>query len=227
MAATVTRDFMFKQMEDNNLPYFQVYGADRTLISDNMEIADLEESRNMLDEVLNSVMDSSVIVCLSKRTRREMGSGGNVKTGYREYKIILRAATAGVGGIGSQSMVQDLMAENKALNEKLHQKDIELMRKELQDQIDDLKKEDPMDKLALQAITGIFGNKEQPMAGVGIAGNANETINEKELARQKKIKAALVRLAKVDPKIDETLTMFADWAEKNPEKYPLLILQMK
>lgn len=222
MPATVTREFMFKQMEDNNLPYYQVFGADRTVISDNQTISDLQESKTALEEVLNAVMDTSVIVTLSKKTRKEIGAGGSIKAGYREYKIILRAST-GVNGIGSPGIVQELMNENSILKDKLHDKDIQSIKDDFQRQIDDLKKVDPFESKALEAIAGLLMPNNKPVAGVAIAGNPTDTVDINQVERQRKLKSAITRLAAVDPNLEESMTKFADWAEKNPDKYKLML----
>ena len=230
MAATVTKDFMISQMREKKYPFFVVTDG-RDIIANNEDEQSVEAAIELLENVLGNVLDSFVIVKLSEKTRKQINQGGNVKTSYLEYKIQLRP-TQGVRGIGSNgSLVDDLIQQNKILTERLHEQKIEMIEANLNRKMDDMRKEltekpDPMMEIALKGITGLFKDKTQPPV-TGLAGADDGAVDEAALARQKKIRFALFRLAKIDKQLDETMTSLADFAEKNPEKYHSMIPLIK
>jgi len=226
MAATVTREFMFQQMVGRKLPYWMVTDG-RDTIAENMEEQSVAKSQEMLEEVMSNVLDTFIIVKLSDRTKQERAKGGNTKTDYLEYKIQLRGSPS-MGGIGGNSMVGDLLNEVKQLQQKNHELQItqltENMKREMKELKEKLESKDPMSEMALKVISGLF---DKDKATVGIAGSEHETVNETEVEKQKKIRAALIRLAKIDKDIANTLTLLADFAENNPEKYHAFIPMLK
>jgi hypothetical protein len=228
MAATVTREFMFQKMRDNKLPYFIVTDG-RDEISRNEDEASVEAAAAMLEDVLSNVMDSLVIVKLMEKTKKELGRGGNIRATVLEYKIQLRptAAMRGIGGYGN-NMVDDLMRENSKLKDQLTDEKIERIKFENKKELEELRKEmnekpNPMMEMGMKALGHLFG--EPPVTQV--AGAEDGHVKQADADRIKNIRAAIVRLSKVDPTLDDTLTALANFAEKNPDKYRSFIPLMK
>ena len=229
MAATITKEFLYDQMEKRTMPYW-VVGDGREDIAENMEAADIDESKTILENVFANIMDSFVFVKLYARPKGKIAQGGNTRNLSVDYKIQLRSpgTIRGMGGFGGSNMVDQLMADNRDLMNKLHEKDLALFSEKMQKQIDDLKrdkdgKDDPVTAAVLQGLAGMFGAKNN----VVTSGLADGEVDEKKVARQAKIRAALMRLYKVDPKFEDTITLLADFAEKNPEKYKTFIPLVK
>jgi len=217
---------MFSQLHDKQLPYWTVSDG-RSVIAFNDDEDSLSKSEELLQEVLDNVLDAYVIVKISERPRKDLSKGGNTRSNFLEYKIQLKAASQpGVRGIsGNSNNVDELHQEIKKLRDELHKKELEVIKDNFQRQIDELKekKNDPMTEMGMQVLSGLL----IPKKTVAVAGAEDEAVKTDFVEKQKRIKLALVKLSKVDPDLDQTMTLLAEFAVNNPDQYKSFIPMLK
>lgn len=224
----VKLDYVKKLMEEKNLPYFKITDG-RTLIGKNNDESSPSKAIDSLDEILEMIEDSVVTISLSERPDKDKRAGGNNMNDY-VFKVRLQGeGTNGIGSAGINGTVLSLMKENSDLLRKLEMQNrdqvIEGLKKEMQELKEKKNKPDVLDQylpLLVQSLTGKPFN--QPVA---VAGHNDGPVNPDVMERLKKIKLQLMRLEKIDSDLVETLTMLADFAEQNPEKYRAFIPMLK
>ncbi len=223
----VKLDYVYKLMEQRELPYFKVTDG-KVLIGKNQEESEPAKAVELLQELLEMVEDSIVTVSLGDKTDKERGKGGS---NWDNYCFKVRLKTTQSEAVGINGTILSMMKENADLLRKLElqQKENEMkeLRKEIQDIKDEKGKPDMLEKY-LPLLAGHFAGKP------GIAGADDGEVDEEKIQRQrdeanrmKKIKLAVFRLAKVDANLPDTLTMLATFAEKQPEKYKTFIPILK
>ena len=223
--AVVKKEHVLKLVIEKIAPYFTVYDG-KSLLASNDEEAEPETAAEMLKDALESIESGIVTVKISDKTRKERGKGGSSREEY-EFKI----NTAQQQGINGAHGSVNLNAIGYL--EKIHEltRTIELQKRDnelkaLADKFEELKKEkeapDMLDKW-MPLLQSFLSKEGAPLkTPVGLAGTDEPPIAEGATAAieaQKKMRMALIRLAKVDKNLPETLTTLATFAEKKPAEY--------
>lgn len=208
-------------MEDKDLPYFKVTDG-KVLISKNNEESEPSKAVELLAEVIEMIEDSIISISLSDKTDKERGKGGSNWDNYN-FKVKLKQAE-GINGTagGINGTILAMMKENGELMRKieLQAKEHELneLKKEIREIKEDKNKPDVWEKY-LPLLSAHFGNKTP----IAVAGADDGAVAEAAVDRQQKIRAALVRLSKIDENLADNLTLLANLAEKHPDKYKSFI----
>jgi len=226
--ALVKKEFVFKIMEDKDLPYF-ILTDGRNMIDENQDTGITAEAIRQLEETLEAIEDSTVVIKLSNKNKKDKAKGGKDYENY-EYRINLKQANAGMTGTGINGTVLGMMEKNNELQRRLDLLEKESELKELRREIAEIKAggNDQVDKWL--PILSSFLTKDTGAAmkqNVGVAGHEEETINESFIEAQKKTRLALIKLAKVDKNLPDTLTLLADFAERKPNEYLALLPVLK
>lgn len=221
--ATITKKLLFDVMRNEDKPYWWLYDR-TTTIAENQTDGTVEGSIQLLEQVLSEVENPYVDINICDKTKQEISRGGN-KQKHNTYTINLGFDKKKSESSVSPSLNKDilrLMEENHKL-----QRDIDRLKDQqkydaLILKIDEIKNNDVLSKLLsnpqiLNGISGIFGVK-QPM-GIASVGEGDEPITANVADRHQKIREAIIRLSKIDNKFDDTITMLADFAEKNRDQY--------
>lgn len=226
--ATVKVEHIFKMMRDKELPYWRLTDntGTRMMIAENDTEENVETGITMMEEALDNIEDNVVCVMLSNKTKKQKAGGGR---GYHqfEFKINLGRAQTGFSGgnNGMMAMMFQLMEKNSDLLRKIEiaakEKEFDVIRQELKE----LKEGSNTDKLIthlLPHLDKLLGVQTESH-GIAATGEEDETVDEKIVEKQKKVRIAIKRLAKIDADLPDTLTMLAEFAEKKPDKYKSFI----
>lgn len=210
-------------MRNEDKPYWELYDRSTT-IAENQDESVVEGSINLLEQVLLEIENPYVDINICDKTKKEIGRGGN-KQRYNKFTINLGHSSKEVAkSTGLSKVERDLIEKNFELQRKIDRLEDQKKYDELLRKIDDIKNNDVLSKLlsspqVMQGIGSLLGVKPGTTMGIASAGVEDETIPASAVERQQKIKAAIVRLARIDSRFDDTITMLADFAEKNPEQY--------
>jgi hypothetical protein len=219
--AFVKIEYVYKLMEEKNLPYFRVMDG-KLLIGENDEESEVQKAVDMLQETIEMVEDSMISIVLSDKTRKERGKGGSNWDTYN-FKIKLKGAETASGGINGT--ILSMMEKNSTLLRQIEiqqkEHEMEALKKQIAELKDAKEKPDMWERYLPLLATHFTGNK------IAVAGHEDEPIQEVENTMQEdsinKIKRALKILSKVDNDLPNTLMMLATFAQKQPEKYKSFI----
>lgn len=212
MAVRIKKEFLFKEIEKEGLFFYSVVEGSN-VIAENQSCDSVEQCIEELTEVFESLDESSVIVKLSNKKKSDRSKGGRDHK-YREYKVGLRSSDSLGSGAGSLSMLErifQLQLELKLRDKDKEKEDLERRIKELEEGGNNPMLEKGINLIAgflsSQGKTVVAGHNDGPLPGAGVATPAE------------RVKAAISRLAKIDPQCVDTLELLADFAEKKPEDY--------
>lgn len=234
--AIVSKKLLFDIMRSEECPYWRIADA-TTTIAENDTDEELESAMQSLSDKLNEIESPFVEVKLCNVTKAVIGKGGN-KHKYFLYKVNLSQSSkgtqvAGVGVAGTQQInneVLKLLKENNELQRKIDRLEDQKKYDQLERKIEGMQREDVITKLLsnpaiMNGISGLFGGKGN--IGIASIGEDAPPIETDAIARQQKIKSAIVRLVNVDANFDNTITLLANFAEQNRAQYFESIEMMK
>jgi hypothetical protein len=180
-----------------------------------------------MEATINDIEDNNVCVVISNKTKKEKSGGGRNYKQF-EFKVNLRKTESGIAGLsGSNGMFGLLLAqmkENAELQRKIEIQLKEAEMKELRKEMDELKNgggSGAVEKL-MPYLDKFFGVQRESH-GIASTGHEDETVDESVVDKQKQVREAIIRLAKIDSDLPNTLTLLAMFAEKNPAKYKSFI----
>lgn len=228
----VKKEYLYKLIEDKGLLAVYVYGSDAKTLMFDVEGSDItpsqaaNELQNFFDD---QAQDGIYVVKLSKKSRKEKADGGSTTTYGFRIQIKEGNTNKAIGAIPTEfnNNYKELVEKNIALNTQVVILQQEAIRKKeldlLNAKIDALKNSDPLEKYA-PLIAGFFNkgqtvNAAQQLAAVAGPEDAKEN--------KAKIISAINRLNKIDPNFADTITMLADAAEKDPQKFLSFIPMIK
>lgn len=218
-------------MQQKQICFFKVLdatGKNLSYIQDDEEITPAE-AYNELSDYLKNLESGIVTIVLSERSFKDKNKGGDIKTNNYQFKVRVGnnlntpAAVSGLNEDYKELLKQNFELQNKIMLLEHQQKTDEITRK-LEEKIEGLKNEDVLEKYA-PLLTGLFSKFMTPAAEAAPAINGideNQQTTKKEI-----ITKAINRLLKVDKDLSENLTLLADFAEKNPDKYKSFIPMLK
>jgi len=214
--ATVKKEYVFDLMREQECPFWRVTDNSgvKMRVGENDTEANIEEAITQLEACFDNIEDNVICVMISNKTRKQKSGAGR---GYLqfEYKVNLGqgvSSGAGMGGGNMFTMLMAQMSENNRLQNKLTEEKYLNLLEKLQDEKKDSGSN--FDKL-IPFLNKLMDDKPNKVAIAGEDDDVDENIE----AKKKKTLAAIKRLAKIDPKLPENLTMLADFAEKNSEDY--------
>ncbi len=230
---TTNIKYVLDLIEREELKYFKITGADNKSIvlkQDNPDIS-VTEAYNMLEDFLASCEAGIINIKLSKVSDKEKGTGGVIKGQDYTFRVRIGATSARIAGTDANTMagtekalmqeIFSLKLQLQLMEQKHHQK--EELRK-LEEKIEGLKDQDPLEKYAplIQHFAGQFFKQPVPVAG--IAGHEEETPATDKKTR---ITKAINRILKVDADFADNIELLANFAEKSPEKYKNFVPMLK
>jgi hypothetical protein len=229
--ATVSKKLLFDTMRNESCAYWRV-SDNSTIIAENDSEGNIETAIQTLEEVIAEIENPFVDIKICDVTKSVIGKGGNKHT-YHLYRVNLASDKSRPKESGSPAMnsqVMQLIEKNNELQRKIDRLEDQKKYDALEQKLNDLQSSDVLSKLlsnpqVLQGISGLFGIR-QPVGLAGIE-DQYEPIALEPIERQQKIKDAIVRLAQIDPKFDETITLLAEFAETNTSQYFATIEMMK
>jgi hypothetical protein len=225
--AEFSKEFVIRKMRDSRFPFFTVKDSDNKSIIWDQQDPDISEAKALeqLEEILNEAQGSFLYVTIKGKTKAQLGSGGNTKGAEGkglEYKVKIDGGQVnGIGALRSDNseLYKTIAAYEQKIMEIQHNHKLEALERKFED----FKKEDsnPMMEKAFQMLLPHFMPAGSPAPA--LAGPPTEQGN----SEQERLKAALRRLAAVDPHFVDTLTHLADFAERKPEMYASYIPMLK
>ena len=237
MAAT-NIDQVLKLMEQKQISFFKVsdaLGKNVSYIQDDEDIAPAEALEE-LHSYINSLEAGIVTIQLSEKSFKQKNAGGDLKTGNYIFKVrvgsnVLKTPN-NISGITED--YKDLLKQNFELQNKLmlleHQRKTDEQHRKLEEKIEGLKNNDPLEKYAplIQMALGkmfIGATDIAPEAAAAVTGIAGT--EEAPTDNKTKLVGAINRLSKIDKNLAENLEALAIFAEKNPDKYFSFIQMLK
>lgn len=244
---TFNREHVFKIMEQNDCPYWELWATDllKAAISQNEDI-DVEESINILKDTLKGIEGSTIRIRICNNPF-PLSPGQPKGQKLFDFNIKLRNAfesnnnqERGVGNVhasGDRQMIYDLMQKMYDLNTKLVEQQnnhsVELLKRDMQNMKESLESKHPLQgfiknlepysPLILQNMTGMnLGVTQTGAVTHAIAG----TETPEETQRKKNILlSALNELKQIDVSMEENIANIAKVAKSNPQQY-LMYMQM-
>lgn len=214
MAATVKKEYILKVMEEQRLPYYAVTDG-KDLIGMNDDEPNIDAAVRSLETLLDNVEDGFVVVKLSDASRKDKGAKGGRNYYNFEFKLNLKKPTeAGIGSAGINSTILQLMEQNNNLLRKIEQQQNEQKIKELERAIGEAKEDSGGIEKWIPLLQSVMSGTK-----VGIAGTEAAPIENAQVDKIEKIRAAITRLGRIDKNLPETLTLLAQFAEQKPEQY--------
>jgi len=208
----------------NNAKYWRMYNTNATEVIDESqdETLSLDDSCTLLEDTLQGVTGTYVIVKASAKSGTEKRQGGNVK--LFTFKIDLKNNAGSVARFdpaGRSGGLQDLYREISDLKAELVRKEtqnqIESFRRELQD-MKDYREMSPLDKLIESYVDKMIQSGQ--LAGVSQEkNNSTQTNPVTDEKTKEKLMNAIKTLGKNDPDLAETLHKIAHIAATDSKKY--------
>lgn len=215
MAARVKKEFLFKEIEREELCFYTVVEGSN-IIAENQSCDSVEQCKEELNEVFESLDESSVIVKLSNKKKSDRAKGGRDHK-YREFRVGLRSVDSSGAGAGNLSMLERIFAlqlELKMRDKDKEKEDLERRIKELEESGNN-----PMLEKGLNLIAGFLQGQGKTV----VAGHEDAPLSSSGATPAERVRAAVSRLAKIDSNCVATLELLADFAEKKPEDYKRFI----
>ena len=217
-------------MQQKQIAFFKIFdvtGKNLSYIQDNEETTPAE-SFNELSEYLKNLESGIVTIVLSESSFKDKNKGG-ATTAQKNYTFKVRVgnnlSTPAVSGLNED--YKDLLKQNFELQNKImlleHQAKTDEITRKLEEKIEGLKNEDVLEKYA-PLLTGLFSKFMTPAAAAPAINGIEE---EQQPTKKTLITNAINRLLKVDNNLHENLTLLADFAEKQPEKYKSFVPMLK
>lgn len=217
MSTLVSTDYAVRLMREHELKYWKLRDADgKSVIGEQKsEDVDLDASIRRLEDTLNELTGRYVLLELRSRSAKERGSGGDLKSGIFDLRVKLE----GVSGIGNtsasgQNFNTSLFDRISALEKQLIEERYQNKMERLQDQINELKDGNPMLTQVIGTLGNMFSNQGKTVEAAPVAPVLGSTDK-----KPNRLKAAIIRLAKIDNDPVGTLEALAAFAEKNPDQY--------
>lgn len=217
----VKLEYIYKIIEEKELPYFKVTDG-KTLIGKNNDESEPAKAVELLRDIIDMIEDSVISISLSEKNDKEKSRGGSNWDNYN-FKVRLKQADSINGTGGINGTILSLMEKNNELMRTIGEQQKNQVIEGLQRQITELKedkaKPDVLEKYApllFQALSG----KPAPAA---LAGINDGPVNEAAVDKKEQIRAAVIRLSRIDSNLHDTLTRLADFAEAHPDKYKSFI----
>jgi hypothetical protein len=220
-------------MQQKQISYFKVFdvtGKNLSYVQDNEEITPAE-AFNELKDYLQNLEPGIVTLVFSDQSFKEKNKGGAAAS-TKNYTFKVRVGnTANLNQPAINGLNEDykeLLKQNYELQNKImlleHQKHTDEATRKLEEKIEGLKNEDPLEKYA-PLITGLF-SRFMPTAETAVPA-INGLDEETQPTKKTIITNAINRLLKVDNNLAENLTLLADFAEKQPQKYKSFVPMLK
>lgn len=219
-------------MQNKQIVYFKVYDATGKILAYVQDDENLTpaEAYNELNDYLKNLDAGIVTVQLSEKSFKEKSkAGGDVKTGNFLFRVRVGNQILNTPQInGFNEDYKDLLKQNYELQNKImlleHQRQTDEATRKLEEKIEGLKNEDVLEKYA-PLLTGIL-SKFMPGTPAPAINGIDEETNQQP-TKKTLIQNAVNRLLKVDNNLHENLTLLADFAEKNPDKYKSFVPMLK
>lgn len=227
-----TIDKLRDMITDKSLPYFRIFDPSKERLYDNDEV----EAPRVSDEVdklcsyLEELEGTFVFVKVSRDSFKGKNKGGDTQTGSYQYRVNLRGSGSGKGlhsteGASANKRYDNLLAEFNTLKMQMA---IQAVTDKFEARIAAMEEkngESPLEKYAplwMPAVAKIAGITLPTQETAPINGTEPPAANPSE-----RLKAACVRLMKVDKDFPSTLETLADFAEKKPDAYNSYIPMLK
>jgi hypothetical protein len=207
-----SKDYVFKQMQENQLAFYEVLDENVTV----------EKAVEQLRECLESLNGSFVTIKVSAVTKKAKAQARDYS--LRIYNVKLSTPAQQVGGIGAvNDDYKSLMAEITALKEQLIETKFKNEIAGLREEMERIKteKSDPISDIAQAMLIQYMQPQQKGI--VGIAGTS-ESVSATEIQSDRdRFTAVVKRLRNIDPDFVTTLEKLAAFAETNPDKYKLYL----
>jgi len=221
--AIVKIEHIYKMMRDQELPYWRLTDNSgvRSMYAENDTEENVEKGIEMMEEAIDNIEDNHVCVMISSRTKKQKAAGGRNFKQF-DFKVNLRKIETGIAGAGNNNMLALLLAQIEKSNELARQLMLAEKNRELDDvkrQIDELRKAKGNNidlKQYLPYLDKIFGVQT---VGIASTGTEDAEVDESIIEKQTRVRNAIARLAKIDKHLPDTLTLLANFAERDPKKY--------
>jgi hypothetical protein len=223
--AFVNKDHVFKIMRANECAYWRITDNTgmRHLVDENETEDNVQNAIELMEATINDIEDNNVCVVISNKTKKEKSGGGRNYKQF-EFKVNLRKTETGFNGsTGMFGMIMQQMKENAELMRKLEIQQKEKEMDELRREMKELKEGGTNALAPYMPYLDKFFGIEKSSHGIASTGHEDETVDESVVDKQKQVREAIIRLAKIDSDLPNTLTLLAMFAEKNPAKYKSFI----
>ena len=111
MAVRITQELCLKEMVAHSLPYWTVKDGGK-VVALHQSTSDVEESKLVLQSLLESFQGDFCTVVLSNKSNEEKGKGAPKAAITREFNVVLNGSVSGIGGGGGNmnllQQIQDL-----------------------------------------------------------------------------------------------------------------------
>jgi hypothetical protein len=230
---TININTVLQIMQQKQISFFKVFdvtGKNLSYIQDNEEVTPAE-AFNELKDYLQNLEPGIVTIIFSEQSFKEKNKGG-AAAATKNYTFKARVGNTtnlnqpAINGLNED--YKELLKANYELQNKImlleHQKHTDEATRKLEEKIEGLKNEDPLEKYA-PLLTGLFA-RFMPTAETA-APAINGLDEETQPTKKTIITNAINRLLKVDNNLAENLTLLADFAEKAPQKYKSFVPMLK
>ena len=226
----VKLEHVYEMMRKNDCAYWRITGTSggRNLIDENDTEESVENGIELMQTCIEMIEDNFVCIVISDRNKKEKAKGGRNYEQF-EFRVNLHKSETSTGLSGMNNGVLGLliisMKENSELMRQVNDEQRKREMDELNRKIDELKKGDKIDKYRpyLDKLFDVDSSKQR----ISLAGNDDGEVNETEVQKQQRIRKALIRLNKVDSHLPDTLTLLANFAEKNPDDYKFYMQKLQ
>ena len=232
---TININTVLQIMQQKQISFFKVFdvtGKNLSYIQDNEEVTPAE-AFNELKDYLQNLEPGIVTIIFSEQSFKEKNKGG-AAAATKNYTFKARVGNTtnlnqpAINGLNED--YKELLKQNYELQNKImlleHQKHTDEATRKLEEKIEGLKNEDALEKYA-PLLTGLFA-RFMPGAETAAAAPAINGLDEEQQPTKKTIITnAINRLLKVDNNLAENLTLLADFAEKQPQKYKSFVPMLK
>ena len=223
-------------MQQKQISFFKVFdvtGKNLSYVQDNEEITPAE-AFNELKDYLQNLEPGIITLVFSEQSFKEKNKGG-AAAATKNFTFKVRVGNNSnlnqptINGLNED--YKELLKQNYELQNKImlleHQKQTDEATRKLEEKIEGLKNEDALEKYA-PLLTGLFSKFMTPAAAAATpAINGLEEEQPSHPTKKQIIQNAINRLLKVDVNLAENLTLLADFAEKQPEKYKSFVPMLK
>ena len=219
-------------MQQKQITFFKVFdvtGKNLSYSQDNEEITPAE-AFNELKDYIQNLEPGIITVVFSEQSFKEKNKGG-AAAATKNFTFKVRVGNnsnlnqPSINGLNED--YKELLKQNYELQNKImlleHQKQTDEATRKLEEKIEGLKNEDALEKYA-PLLTGLFSKFMTPAAAATPAING---LDEEQPTKKTIITNAINRLLKVDQNLHENLTLLADFAEKQPDKYKSFVPMLK
>ena len=222
-------------MQQKQISFFKVFdvtGKNLSYVQDNEEITPAE-AFNELKDYLQNLEPGIITLVFSEASFKEKNKGGaGLATKNFTFKVRVGNTTnlnqPAINGLNED--YKELLKQNYELQNKImlleHQKHTDEATRKLEEKIEGLKNEDPLEKYA-PLLTGLFARFMPGTETAAAAPAINGLDEEQQPTKKTIITNAINRLLKVDANLPENLTLLADFAEKAPQKYKSFVPMLK